>query len=142
MEAGSILFALAMLILVGVYLAGPLSNPAQRRTGKANGTLSALIAERERLLDAIQELEIDHSMGKVLGDGYHRQRGLLASQGAQVLRRIDELHGPTDLEAELEAAIAELRGKGAGFCPQCGKAVHITDRFCGSCGTELKEQGA
>jgi transposase len=146
MEAGSIFFALAMLILVGAYLAGPLSEPTSLRARKANGELSALIAERERLLDAIQELDADLSLGKVEEDGYLQQRHTLALQGAHVLRRIDELGGAdsqiADLEAELEAEIAKLRGQPASFCTHCGKGVHASDRFCGNCGAELEGRGA
>lgn len=141
MEAGSILFGLAMVILVGAYLAGPLSVPSQRRIGGADGELSTLISERERLLDAILELDADLGLGKLGDESYQQQRRALALQGAQVLRRLDELQGTTDLESDLEAAIAELRQQQSGFCPQCGQGIYVSDRFCGNCGADLKERG-
>lgn len=140
MEAGSIFFALAMVILVGTYLAGPLSGPSRPRGGSANGELSSLFAERERLLDAILELDADHGLGKIAGESYQQQRQALALRGAGVLRRLDELQGSTDLEADLEAAITELRQQQSGFCPQCGQGVYASDRFCGNCGADLKER--
>lgn len=113
MEIGSVLFILAILVLAGGYVARPLREPAvSAGVGPAHPQLSRLQARRERLLDAIRELDADHSMGKVLPDEYQRHRRQLTMQGAAVLRQLDQLTGgpPADsLEAELEARVARLK---------------------------------
>ena len=57
---------------------------------------------------------MDHSMGKVSEEDYQRQRQVLAVEGAKILKSIDELRQngtPDDSAMELEAAVAQLRGK-------------------------------
>lgn len=112
MEIGSILFVLALVILTGAYVARPLAEPTAAGVGPAHPQLSRLQARRERLLEAIQELDSDHAMGKLLPEEYRQQRRQLTLQGAAVLRQIDELTGgptPEPLERELEARVARLK---------------------------------
>lgn len=49
-------------------------------------------------------------------------------------------------EAELEEAVARMRSSeeraGGGFCPQCGKPVVASDRFCSHCGATLTTEGS
>lgn len=173
MNPGSILFVLAMLVLTGAYVARPLSEQLGGGLVRAHPNRSRLQAQRERLLDAIQELDGDHAMGKVLPEEYRQHRRQLVMQGAQVLRQLDELDAlepQPDLEAELEARVAELRGElnnrgavaigseptltaadapaavgsshaAAGFCPACGTVAAAGDRFCSKCGASLAEPG-
>lgn len=112
MEIGSILFVLALVILTGAYVTRPLAEPTAASVGPAHPQLSRLQARRERLLDAIRELDSDHAMGKVLPEEYRQHRRQLTLQGAAVLRQIDELTGgpaPEPLEVELEARVARLK---------------------------------
>ena len=168
MDPGSILFVLAMLVLAGAYVARPLSQQVASGLARAHPERSRLQAQRERLLDAIQELDNDHGMGKVPPDEYQQQRRQLAIKGANVLRQLDQLSDAapeTGLEAELEAQVAELKQQlvspgsrvsasasdepaghlsadQARYCPACGTAASPGDRFCTNCGTALSEQGA
>lgn len=146
MELGSILFALAMAVFVVAYVMRPLTGRAE--SIEVSGGLSSLHAERDHVVDAIQELDLDHTMGKVLEQDYHYQREGLAMQGARVLRLIDELQAPSSaedqLESEIEAAVARLRGKPEGetrACHQCGSRVFPGDRFCSICGAAQKDMG-
>lgn len=118
MEIGAILFSLAMLLLVAAYVLQPLAGSGRGGYRDSNRELSALQAERDRVLDSIQEIDMDHSMGKVSEEDYQRQRQALALEGAEILRKIDKLQLSLDAEPrgktpeiELEAAVAELRGK-------------------------------
>ena len=160
MEIGAILFSLAMLLLVAAYVLQPLSTSVRSGYRDTSRELSALQAERDRVLDSIQEIDMDRSMGKVAEEDYQRQRGSLALEGAEILRSIDELQrdgAPDESAMELEAAIAELRGKsstpnsqiakadsnfGESACPACGEAIHSEDSFCSNCGEALEEQVA
>ena len=146
MDLGSVLFGLAMVVLVAAYVLRPIAAGAQG--SQAGGQFSSLQAEREHLLDALQELDLDHYMGKVLDKDYRPQRQALTLQGVQVLRRIDELQGspgPQDsLEAKLEAAIKEQRSLARSetrYCHQCGSSILPADRFCPRCGAVQREPG-
>ncbi len=114
MDIGAILFSLAMLLLVAVYVLQPLAGSGRGRDRDSGQEFSALQAERDRVLDLIQEIDMDHSMGKVSEEDYQRQRQVLAIEGAEILKTIDKLqqNGTPDKSAiELEAAVAQLRGK-------------------------------
>ena len=154
MEIGAILFSFAMLLLVAAYVLQPLSTSGRGAYRDTSQDLSALKAERDRVLDSIQEIDMDHSLGKVSEEDYQRQRSVLALEGAKILRSIDELRrneSPDNSAMELEAAVAELRSKSSaltsqkdtqGACPTCGEAIHHGDRFCSNCGEALEEQVA
>ena len=157
MEIGAILFSLAMILLVAAYVLQPLSSSERSGYRDTSRELSALQAERDRVLDSIQEIEMDHSMGKVSEEDYQHQRGSLVLEGAGILRHIDELQSdgaPDESAMELEAAVAQLRGKSSVSgsqrnedeanpeCPTCGQSNYHGDRFCSNCGATLEEQVA
>jgi hypothetical protein len=152
MEAQSLLLTLGVLLLAIAFVARPFfasthSSPA------ADRTRSRLMAERERLLTALRELDFDYALGKVPAEDYPLQRAELVRQGAEVMRRLDELPSPRPRAAQSQAAAlatdevieeritsrrAERREKAGGFCPHCGKAVLAADRFCSHCGKALQ----
>ena len=159
MELGAILFSLAMVLLVAAYVLQPIAVGRRRGKRVPDRQLSRLQAERDRVLTSIQELDMDHSMGKVPEEHYQQQRSALALEGAEILRSIDELQAAENgsepapplsaQELELEAAVSELRGRSAvgpdakgGFCTTCGEALAHGDRFCANCGTPVEEQVA
>jgi len=189
MDIGSLLFILALLVLVGIFVSRPL---VERKEGKISSedvkeehNLSTLLAERDRTLDSLEELDFDYAVGKVPEEDYPSQRKALINRGAFILRELDkyEAEAPEEqAEARLETAIAARRAaadqdepaqpasesqstvdiptsthaieddeiealiaarrrarsdKSAGFCPQCGNAVTISDQFCSKCGNAL-----
>lgn len=119
MDLGSIFLILALLILVGMFIGRPLFE--QKREISTVGAIderehqrSALLAERDRILNAIQELDFDNALGKIPAEDYPGQRQRLLVNGAAVLRQLDALETgapPDDASAEdlLEAAIAARR---------------------------------
>lgn len=113
MDIGSILFLLAFLILVGLFIARPLlDRDAPQEDDQREHEVSALLAEQDRVLNALEELDFDHALGKVPENEYPAQRTLLLKRGADILRQLDEYGAiPTnnDLEERVEAAIAERR---------------------------------
>ena len=157
MEIGAILFSLAMILLVAAYVLQPLSTSERGGYHDTSRELSALQAERDRVLDSIQEIDMDYSMGKVSEEDYQHQRGSLVLDGAKILRSIDELQGegaPDESAMELEAGVAQLRRKSSVSgstlnrdetdpeCPACGDSIYHGDRFCTNCGATLEEQVA
>ena len=165
MQLVSIFLALGIAVFVGLYLYAPFRERRARSVTAEEHELSALLAERERTLSALQELDFDHKLGKVPEEDYPTQRGLLLQKGAEILKRIDEVtlskdHRDKDADIEhglasrhkktsagnindddIESMIVKRRKgritKTAGFCPNCGKAVMISDKFCPSCGKVL-----
>jgi hypothetical protein len=116
MDLGSLFIILALLILVGLYVARPLLERRAAPATQEEYTASALMAERDRLINALQELDFDFTLGKIPEEEYPGQRSLLVQQGAQVLRRLDEIRpqaAAEDAEALLEAAIAARRADAA-----------------------------
>jgi len=121
--------------------------------------LSSLLAERDRILNAISELDFDNTLGKIPADDYPLRREQLVQRGAEVLRQLDEYQGASAVDStsarletalksgavnqddDLEALIAtrrrERQEKSGGFCPQCGGTVVQSDRFCPKCGYSL-----
>ncbi len=114
MDIGSIFLILALLILVIVFVSRPLfdRNRQISAAGEEEHELSHLMAERDRILNALQELDFDHALGKIPDEDYPSQRAFLLQRGAQVLRSLDEMQAQEsdqDIEARIEAAIAARR---------------------------------
>jgi len=113
MELTAIFFSLAVLILVGIYLYAPFMERRARRVTEEEHELSALMAERDRVINSLQELDFDFKLGKVPEEDYPAQRASLLQKGADILRKIDTLApqpvSTQDTEARLEKAIAARR---------------------------------
>lgn len=113
MELPAIFFSLAVLILVGIYLYAPFMERRARRVTEEEHELSALMAERDRVINSLQELDFDFKLGKIPEEDYPVQRSSLLQKGAEILRQIDTLApqvtSTPDTEARLERAIAARR---------------------------------
>jgi hypothetical protein len=182
MDLGSIFLILALAVLVSLFISRPFMNPeqseeaedqreesapaldaAQAGAAQRDHELSTLLAERERILSTLQELEFDHALNKIPEEDYPEQRSQLLEEGAQVLRQLEALgkaaplpvasaaaDGTSRLEPangkqleldELEDLISARRRARSetvsGFCPKCGKPLQKSDRFCSRCGTPI-----
>lgn len=117
MELTAIFFSLAVLILVGVYLYAPFMERRARRVTEEEHELSALMAERDRVINSLQELDFDFKLGKIPEDDYPAQRASLLQKGADILKQIDSLAPQPvaiqDTEERLERAIAARRADAA-----------------------------
>jgi NADH pyrophosphatase NudC (nudix superfamily) len=160
MELAAILFILAILLAVAMYLAAPLMANRSPRVVQETQEVSSLLAERERLLTALQELDFDYQLGKIPEEDYPVQRADLLQKGVGVLKQLDALASSRpsharpieqgispeqggqlsddDIESMLAARRKARKTKSAGFCPRCGKPVLVTDQFCPSCGKALQ----
>lgn len=124
MDIGSIFLILGLLVLVGLFVSRPLFEPAeagQVYTNQREHDVSALMAERDRLLNALQELDFDYTLGKIPEEDYPSQRAALLQRGADILRELDTMVPAPPVETaedRLEAAIAARRATGASPSPQ------------------------
>lgn len=121
MELTAIFFSLAVLILVGMYLYAPFMERRARRVTEEEHELSALMAERDRVINSLQELDFDFKLGKIPEGDYPTQRASLLQKGADILRKIDSLApqavSAQDTEARLERAIAARRADASTTTP-------------------------
>jgi hypothetical protein len=116
MDIGSLLILCALLILVGLYISQPLiarkAVVGNLKIDKYDHDLSTLLAEKERILEALDELDSDHELGKIPEAEYPVQRGEMLKRGADILRQLDSMpaqpHGG-NMEASIETAIAARR---------------------------------
>lgn len=153
MDLGSLLVILALGLMAVAFIAQPLMGRRGVGVIQEERHLSELLAERDRVLTTLQDLDMDYTMGKILGEDYQTQRAMLVNYGAGVLKEIDELRGTLgeeipemDLEIEIETAVARLRRgvdqASGGNCSSCGREIIAGDRFCVHCGASLLEEGA
>lgn len=176
MDLGSVMLILALALGVGIFISLPLTRhdateklvADRKEIDNMDHVRSSLLAERDRVLTALQELEFDQALGKIPEEDYPIQRAALMSTGAEVLRQLDELHPPKagagSAEDRLEEAVAARRAdirrapsngddhlelainarrrerseRSGGFCPKCGSPVLSSDKFCPRCGNTLK----
>ena len=168
MELSSILLILSLLVLTVVFIGQPFFQRQTKKINKSNPRLtpeeiqldhnrSTLLAEKERCLAAIQELDFDHSLHKIPEDLYPIQRAELMQTAARVLQQLDAIESKSKQQStvpgelirgkdkeydDLEELIAKRKvdqnKKSSGFCPKCGKPVLESDRFCPKCGTTIK----
>ena len=121
MDLSAIFFVLAVLILVGMYLYAPFMTRGRRDPTQAEHETSSLMAERDRVINALQELDFDFKLGKVPAEDYPEQRAELLQKGAAVLRKLDELEpvavSRRDAQSRLEEAAASRSADGAQMIP-------------------------
>lgn len=112
MDIGSLLLILAVLVPVVLYIARPLMEHSATEVTAEEHHYSALLAERDRILNAIQELDFDHTLGKIPEEDYPAQRAILMRDGAEILRQIDHYEGDSvegDADDHIETAIAAAK---------------------------------
>ena len=117
MQIAALLLTLGVIILVGLYLYAPFLERQSRRLTEEEHELSALMAERDRAINSLQELDFDFKLGKIPEGEYPDQRATLLQKGADILRQIDSFSSKTgsaqDTESRLERAIAARRADGS-----------------------------
>jgi len=116
MEIGSFFLVLAVMVAVGLFVGQPFFERGGRRRSSAEAhEVSALMAERDRVVNALQELDFDFQLNKIPAEDYPTQRAELLKKGADVLKNLDALtnsypasngKGATD---RIESAVAARR---------------------------------
>ena len=162
MDIGSILVILAIVIITIAFIARPIIENRGFAVTDSDRRTSALQAQRDQILTILQELDMDHAIGKIEQDDYIEQRSVLVARGAAVLKELDQLVGVVvetdgqeqsqdlgsrkddasrELAAQIENAVSNLREQDSdsedNFCSHCGKALVSGARFCAHCGTVI-----
>ena len=158
MDFGSIFVILALVIIVVGFIGRPILEKRGFSVTESTKHISELQAQRDQIILNLQELDMDHAMGKIPTEDYESQRPGLIARGAAILRELDQLgstitaHDPQPVtsngqgEADPDTLIEEeiLRRRkpsgqvDGGFCTQCGTPFQASDRFCISCGAKLQ----
>jgi hypothetical protein len=118
MTLGSLLLFLALLIIVSLVVARPLIEGGLDEA-PAEDRKSHWLAERERILDALAELDADWQLGKIPKEIYYSQRQQLITKGAEAIEEIEKEERvgkrrtgkATQSADELENMIAAYRRK-------------------------------
>jgi rubrerythrin len=122
MELGSIFLILAVVILIGIFLYAPFTSRARRNIVNETLEVSALKAERDRVINSLQELDFDFNLGKIPAGEYPDQRALLLQKGGEILRKLDELApvstSAIQAETRIEKAAAAARADAAETAPE------------------------
>lgn len=129
MDIAAIFFTLTVITLVGMYVGQPYIQRRGRRATQEDHEFSTLMADYDRAVNTLQELDFDNALGKVPAEDYPRQRAELLAKGADLLRKLDALTpNPStagrggesdryDAESRLEAAVASRRADASASKP-------------------------
>lgn len=118
MEIGALLITFSVAIVAGLFVARPFIEH-RRNPSIANSEheLSTLLANRDRLIEAIQELDFDNTLGKIPQDDYPSMRAVLLKRAASVMKQLDEMGSASQSDMEiknkLESEIAAKRSDSA-----------------------------
>lgn len=97
LDLGSLLLFLALLLLAALFVARPLLSAAE---DEQDARLEDALALRQRILDALVELDADWELGKIPEDIYPAQRQQLLAEGAAALKALEAI--PTNGDGEIE----------------------------------------
>jgi len=149
MDLGSLFIITAVFLGVVLVLIRPFLIPGSGSTA-VDPDYSSLLAEKERLLTALEDLEEEYSLQKLPEQDFQRKRKFLIHQTAVLLEELDQLTGSLpslkqenpiqeeskadQLEALIETRRQQLRKDQQSSCPHCGADIFPGDQFCGQCG--------
>jgi hypothetical protein len=108
--------AMAVVVLRPLLAGQPDEDEDDRRgtapggTSQQNRALEVLGNEKQRVLRAIRDLDLDYDMGKLVDDTYASQRIYLIRLYVAISKRIDELQAEVNAQQmRVEAALAAFR---------------------------------
>ena len=165
MDLGSLLFILALTVLVGIFVTQPFLKISKKErlfasaqtVSEQDQDRSVLLAERDRLLTTLQELEFDFSLGKIPAEDYPIRRSELLQAGANVLRKLDslepdkveQLSAEDRVEVAVAARQADVQKKPNVFIEKDELDAVINNRrrskqekpagFCPKCGNTIQK---
>ena len=151
MEFGSVLIVILIFFLSGFIILRPffVNSNSERRAGST--MRDALVADRERLLHSIEELDLEFELKKISSKEHTRNRDILLTEAVKVLKELDNLpkssakkrksaapvQAGDDLENMITDRRKQLKSDISTKCPHCGEAVDKGTQFCSQCGGAL-----
>ena len=110
-----------------------------------------LVAERERLLHSIEELDLEFELKKISSKEHTRNRDILLTEAVKVLKELDNLpkssakkrkkaasvQAGDDLEKMISDRRNQLNNDISSKCSHCGENVDKGAQFCSQCGGAL-----
>jgi hypothetical protein len=151
MEFSSLLIVIFIFVLSGFIIMRPFL--VEEKTTRKSGSLrtDSLTAEKERLLLAIEDLDLEFELEKISSVEHNRNRDILLSEAAEVIKQLDKLQKtgsskkktstPPKADGDLERMINErrqqLKSEKSLKCSKCGEAVDKGAQFCSHCGETL-----
>jgi len=151
MEFSSILIVIFIFILSGIFVLRPFFVD-EKTSGRAGSSrIDSMMAEKERLLLAIEELDQEFELEKISEEEHNRNRDILLSEAADVINQLDKLQKPSssrkkavqqpkaddDLERLINERRLQLKNEKSLNCPKCGKTIGEGAQFCSHCGEAL-----
>ena len=113
MDLGTVFLLLILFGMVVFFVGRPFIESRRIREATAEEhELSSLLAERDRLITALQELDFDHTLGKIPAEDYPVMRADLLQRAAVALRKLDTFQAGAvgqDAQERVEAAVAARR---------------------------------
>jgi hypothetical protein len=84
-----VLVGLAVILVVGVFVAAPLFGTPEVAVAAAPSELDRWERQKRQALGAIKETELDHQMGKLSDEDYGRMRARFEQQALEALAALD-----------------------------------------------------
>ncbi len=151
MTIGSLLVVLLIFILSGLFIIRPFLVATEISGRSSSSIYDSLSAERERILSAIEELDLELELSKISPSEHSRNRDLLLAEAAAVLQKLDKQQKPgkgkkqtprkvepvDDLEKMISDRKKQIKADRSLNCAHCGKKVLDSDLFCSHCGEAL-----
>jgi len=131
MEFSSLLIVIFIFVLSGVFIMRPFL-VEEKTTRKSGSTRTdSLTAEKERLLLAIEDLDLEFELEKISSVEHNRNRDILLSEASPPPK------ADGDLERMINERRQQLKSEKSLKCPKCGEAIDRGAQFCSHCGEAL-----
>ena len=149
MTASALIIVLFVFILTGLIVLRPFLEKGEGILKTSSGMYDSLLAEQERLLAAIEELDLDLELEKISSTEHQQDRQNLLTQAADVLRELDKYSKPKrdktkpekvesstddELEKMIKARRSQIEAQRTEECSSCGEKIGPEDQFCSHCG--------
>ena len=132
-----VLMIVLMVFAATIAVGYPLVNPARyRAAGAADGQEphEKLWAARNRVYDALRDLELDHATSKLSDADYQSLRTRYELKAAAILQQLDALESA---QAKRAAQATGRRQAAQPLCRHCHARCEPGDHYCQTCGAEL-----
>lgn len=108
MTTGSILFGVALLFGVLLFVAWPYFTDPRPQPSTLPSPRQQLLLHKDVLLEQLRQMDFDQETGKIDPEVYALARPRLIEEAALILKQLDDLADP-HTDSAIESAIAQIR---------------------------------